>query len=74
MDQQSALLAFQQASSIIWENEYDVQVDRILNVAHRTHCSGYDSQYIALAEDFGLKLYTYDQKILNMCPDFSMKP
>ena len=74
LDRQSTLLAFQQASTIIGKNEYDIQIDRILNVAHRTQCSGYDSQYIALAEDLGLQLYTYDQKILDRCPGFSLKP
>jgi len=43
-------------------------------VARRTGCSGYDSQYIALAEDLGLTLYTWDRQILDRCPQLAIAP
>lgn len=52
---------------------YEVAPERVLAVARRTGCSGYDSQYIALAEDLGLKFYTCDQRILQKCPDIAMQ-
>lgn len=51
---------------------YEVAPERILTVARRTGCSAYDSQYIALAEDLGLKLYTCDQRIIQRCPHVAM--
>ena len=53
---------------------YEVPPERVLSVARRTRCSGYDSQYIALAEDLGLRLYTCDQRILQSCPDLAVEP
>jgi predicted nucleic acid-binding protein len=43
-------------------------------VARRTGLSGYDSQYVVLAEDMGLKLYTCDKAILSCCPNLSTLP
>lgn len=53
---------------------YDIPAQRILSVARRTGCSAYDSQYVCLAEDLGVSLYTYDREILNKCPDIAIKP
>lgn len=47
----------------------EVAPERVLAVARRTGCSVYDSQYGALAEDLGLKLYTYDKGLLSRCPE-----
>ena len=55
-------------------NTYEIPPDRILSVARRTSCSAYDSQYIALAEDRGLKLYTCDQRIISACPSIAAEP
>jgi len=53
---------------------YDLPPDRILATARRTSCTAYDSQYLCLAEDMGLKLYTYDSKILANCPELAHRP
>ncbi len=53
---------------------YEVAPERVLAVARRTGCSGYDSQYVALAEDLGLKLYTCDKGILSRCPEVAVMP
>lgn len=43
-------------------------------VSRRTGCSAYDSQYVCLAEDLGLDLFTYDREILSKCPGIAAKP
>ena len=53
---------------------YEIPPDRVLSVARRTSCSAYDSQYIALAEDRGLKLYTCDGRIVAACPSIAVEP
>ena len=53
---------------------YTIAPAQILNVARRTGCSGYDSQYIALAEKLNVPLYTFDKKILKSCPDIAFRP
>jgi predicted nucleic acid-binding protein len=62
------------ALALMEGNSYEVPPERILTVARDTGCSGYDSQYIALAEDLGLRLYTCDQRILRNCPDVAIEP
>jgi len=66
--------AFQDAENLIGLRECEIPIDRILTVAHRTGCSAYDAQYIALAEDLDLKLYTYDKKILKVVKELAIQP
>ncbi len=62
------------ALSLMDGKSYDIPPHRVLPVARRTGCSGYDSQYIALAEDLGVKLYTHDRRILDTCPELAVMP
>jgi predicted nucleic acid-binding protein len=74
LTREEGLLAFQDAREILASNTFEVGVERILAVAVKTGCSGYDSQYIALAEDLGLPLYTYDKKVLAAASAVSRRP
>jgi predicted nucleic acid-binding protein len=62
------------ALALMEGNAYEVPPERVLTVARAPGCSGYDSQYIALAEDLGLRLYTCDQRILQKCPAVAVEP
>jgi predicted nucleic acid-binding protein len=62
------------ALALMEGNSYEVPPARVLTAARNTGCSGYDSQYIALAEDFGLRLYTCDQRILRNCSHVAVEP
>ena len=53
---------------------YDLPPERVLTVARQTNCSAYDSQYIALAQDLGLKLYTCDKRVISKCPSIALMP
>ena len=74
LSREEALLAFVDAEAIMRTNDFDVKIERVLAVAKETGCSGYDSQYIALAQDLGLNLYTYDRKILASVPSIASEP
>lgn len=69
-----ALRAFNNAEEVMGVNQFDIRPERILSVARRTLCSGYDAQYIALAEDLDIRLFTFDKKILSSVPDIARKP
>jgi predicted nucleic acid-binding protein len=69
-----ALRAFSNAQEVIAGNQFDMRPERILGVASRTQCSGYDAQYIALAEDLGIHLFTFDRKILSSVPELARRP
>jgi len=53
---------------------YDLPPERVLTVARQTNCSAYDSQYIALAQDLGLKLYTCDKRVISKYPGIALMP
>ena len=71
---QNASGLLEDALTLMEGNSYDVAPQRVLSVARRTGCSGYDSQYIALAEELGVKLYTNDKRILAACPCLAIMP
>ncbi len=62
------------ACELMEGRSYDLPAQRILATARRTSCTAYDSQYVCLAEDLGLKLYTYDSRILASCPNLATQP
>lgn len=62
------------ACELMQGRSYDLPAQRVLSTARRTGCSAYDSQYICLAEDMGLKLYTFDAKVLKNCSELAVKP
>ena len=69
-----ALPLLEDALALMEGAAYEVPPERVLAVARRTGCSAYDSQYIALAEDLGVKLFTCDKGILDKCPRVALEP
>lgn len=62
------------AERIMEGRSYTVAAQTILEVASRTGCSGYDSEFVALAEQLSVPLVTYDEKILRRCRSVARKP
>ena len=62
------------ACELMEGKSYDLPAQRVLSTARRTGCSAYDSQYICLAEDLGLKLFTFEKKVLSVCTGLAIKP
>ena len=62
------------ACELMEGQSYDLPAQRVLSTARRTGCSAYDSQYVCLAEDLGLQLFTFDKKVLRDCPEVASKP
>ena len=50
-------------------NEHDVDYDDVLTLAERSGCSGYDCEFVALAEKLNVPLVTVDKKILTQFPE-----
>lgn len=69
-----ALPLLEDALALMEGAAYEVPPERVLAVARRTGCGAYDSQYIALAEDLGVKLFTCDKGILGKCPRVALEP
>lgn len=71
---EQAVELLEDALALMKGSAYEVPPERVLAVARRTGCSGYDSQYVALAEDLGLRFYTCDQRLLQSCPHVAIEP
>ena len=64
-----AIKIMNEATHLMDSNEYDVVSLDVLKLAEKSGCSAYDCEYIALAQDLGIKLLTCDKKILKAFPD-----
>jgi len=62
------------ACELMEGKSYDLPAQRILATARRTSCTACDSQFVCLAEDLGLKLYTFDSRILANCSGLALEP
>lgn len=63
-----AMRSFQLAEEIVGGREYQVSSGRVLEVAARSKCTGYDCEYVVLAQDLGVPLVTADRQILKAFP------
>ncbi|MGE9295168.1 MAG: type II toxin-antitoxin system VapC family toxin [Puniceicoccales bacterium] len=74
LSREDSLAAYQDALDLVHTHENDIPIERVLMVAKKFGCSGYDAQYVALAEDLGIPMYTYDKKLLAATPSITRKP
>jgi predicted nucleic acid-binding protein len=56
------------------EREYNVASPQVLNLAHRSRCSAYDCEFVALALDLNVPLLTSDAQILAQFPETATSP
>ena len=68
---ESALLSMRSAEEAV-ERSYDVSSEKVLELAMRSKCSAYDCEYVALAEDLGVKLVTTDRQVLRAFPKIAV--
>lgn len=62
------LNAIDLSRKIIGEREFTVSPVDTLELSVDSSCSTYDCEFVALARDFGIKLVTYDKKVLTAFP------
>jgi len=54
--------------------EYSVISHEVLRLAARSGCSAYDCEYVALAQDLGVRLVTADRQLLGVFPSIAIAP
>lgn len=54
--------------------EYSVVSHEVLRLAARSGCSAYDCEYVALAQDLGIRLVTVDHQLLRAFPLIAVTP
>ncbi len=63
------LTLMHEAENLMRGNEYEVSSDKVMRLAAQSHCSAYDCEFVALAQDLGLPLITSDKMILKEFTD-----
>src|SRR5262245_7900439 len=61
-----------QALELMSSREYPVALDRVLQLAATSHCTAYDCEFVALAQDLGITLVTVDKQILKDFPTIAV--
>jgi len=69
-----AALHARRALELFEHTTHHVAMERALESARRSGCSSYDGYYVALSEDLGVKLFTYDKGILQRCRGLALQP
>ena len=63
-----------QAKIILLGKEYEVDSERILELAKSSYLSAYDCEYVTLAQDLSINLVTSDRKILKAFKEIAISP
>ncbi len=54
--------------------EYSVVSRQVLALASQSGCSTYDCEFVALAQDLGVRLVTSDRQVLKVFPTIAISP
>lgn len=54
--------------------EHDANSYRIVDIIGSSRVSAYDAEYVALAQETGSKLVTFDKKLIDLFPDVAIHP
>lgn len=57
-----------EAESLLAGGEYEVDSGRVLEFVRDSDCTAYDCEFVALAQQLGVKLVTMDTKLLKAFP------
>ncbi len=69
-----ALEVMQAAEELVADNEYSLPTLPILRLARESGCSAYDCEFVALAEQLGIRLITLDKQVLQAFPEHALSP
>jgi predicted nucleic acid-binding protein len=71
---EQALAATSEAERQMAGHEYVVNSDSVVTAATRSGCTAYDCEYVALADDLGLTLVTFDGPVRRAFPNRAIAP
>ncbi|HSM57971.1 MAG TPA: type II toxin-antitoxin system VapC family toxin [Candidatus Sulfomarinibacteraceae bacterium] len=69
---EEALAVAGEAELLVDGNEYEVSSATVLRLAALSGCSAYDCEFVALAQDFGIKLVTEDGELIRKFPETAL--
>ena len=69
-----AFVVMKQAEELMHGREYAVVSLDVLRLASSSHCTAYDCEFVALAQDLGVGLVTVDRQVLAAFPRLAQTP
>ncbi|MFO1409027.1 MAG: type II toxin-antitoxin system VapC family toxin [Steroidobacteraceae bacterium] len=69
-----ALAIQSEAERLLAAAEFAVDSRAVLEAVRDSDCSAYDGEYIALARELGVRLATFDRRLLRTFPDVARVP
>lgn len=70
----SAVASVRAAEWVLARREFMVPTDRVLALADSSGCSSYDCEYVALAVELAVPLFTLDRQLLEAFPTIARRP
>lgn len=61
-----------QAELLLSGNEFEINSDKVLALAHSSRCSAYDCEFISLAQTLNTLLITTDKKLIKAFPEYAV--
>ena len=74
LEMETALTVFREAEATVAGREYSIETSHVLDLVHNSTCSAYDCEFVALAEELGVPLLTFDKRILTNFPKVAINP
>jgi predicted nucleic acid-binding protein len=68
ISREQALEYYGTCEQLLWGRTFSVRHEKALELAAGSDASSYDSEYVALANDLGLKLLTLDRPLIHHFP------
>jgi predicted nucleic acid-binding protein len=66
--------AMQEAEQLLEAQSYEVNSLDVFRLVQESTCSSYDCEFVALANDLGIPLITFDQQICNEFSSIAVHP
>lgn len=66
---ENSYLLLDEVENFMNESEYEVKSNDVMELVSISSCSAYDCEFVALAQNLNLKLYTTDKKVLKEFPE-----
>lgn len=74
LDLTTILQSMQEAEQLMESRIYEVNSTQVLQLVHNSSCSSYDCEFVALADDIGVHLVSFDKQICREFSEIAMHP
>lgn len=74
IDLEYAHAAMLEALEFMAHRVFDMNSYRIIDLIGSSRVSAYDAEYVALAQETGNRLVTFDKKLIDLFPDVAIHP